>query len=315
MSYKMDFVNDMNNILGEWLRRNKIPIHAKDNNNILEFSRYYRLCIIPTPRKVYISKELKQSIKFTKYQKEITLIKDTFEKGEDIMPFMSMRRNAKKGQNPYNDALLNNWHMHHFHLNLEKDNLGYIKRSKDLLFCIVKPESVYMIDIQSHQDNWADKRLLEIVDSNWSELLEPFKVKGITSAPNQKTYEESRKNNINCLICINGKILCPFDFSISADGTSSVVNYWADKIVMQLKNFEYLFNNEPTITQNIKNNSRIELIDCFSFQMDNSTELLSLFFQTNNEDKIHILYDEKSRNTSVTIIKKEIIISNFYYLK
>lgn len=314
MSYKMNFINDMNNILGKWLRINGIPIHAKDNNNILEFSRYYRLCIMPIPRKVYISKELKKSIKFITYQKEITLIRDIFEKGENIMPFMSMRKNAKKGQNPYNDALLNNWHMHHFHLNLEKDNLGYIKRSKDLLFCIVKPESVYMIDIQSHQDNWADKRLLEIVDSNWSELLEPFIVNGITSAPSQSVYEESRKYNINCLICINGKILCPFDFGISADGTSSVVNYWADNIKMQLKNFEYLFDNEPTITQNIKNNSKIELIDCFSFQMDNSTELLNFFFQTNNEDKIHIIYDEKSRNIDFTIIKNEIIITNSYYL-
>ena len=48
--------------------------------------------------------------------------------------------------------------------------------------------------------------------------------------------------------------------------------------------------------------------------MDNSTELLNFLFQTNNEDKIHIIYDEKSRNIDFTIIKNEIIITNSYYL-
>ena len=137
----MDFVKDFNKIAKQWFKSHNIPAYSKnidyknnDSGYILEYLRFQRLQILPKPREVYISAELKQSKKFKEHKKAIDLIKNTFEMGRDIMPFTSARKISKKDNNPYNDKLLTHWHIHHLHLNIQKDESGYIERSKDLLF-------------------------------------------------------------------------------------------------------------------------------------------------------------------------------------
>ena len=116
-----------------------------------------------------------------------------------MMPFASARKkSSKNGGNPYNDDLLNDWGIHHLHLGTEYNKRGKIKRSKNLLFCIINSKSVYFINIQEHKANWANKELLEIVYDNWSELLDycnidKFGQITLISKPNSDKIRKLRK--------------------------------------------------------------------------------------------------------------------------
>ena len=113
----MNFVDDINKIACGWLRDFGIEKAETDNDNLIEFLRYYILWVPKIPRKVYISKQLQESQKIKQYEKAISLIIETLEKGKNIMPFASARKMpTKKGGNPYNDDLFNNWGIYHLHL-------------------------------------------------------------------------------------------------------------------------------------------------------------------------------------------------------
>lgn len=291
MGYKMDFVNDFNEIIKQWFKMHNIQKYSKDDDYILEFLRLYRLHIPQYPRKVYISNELKNSTNFKKYKQELDLIKNTFESGGDIMPFTSKRLKSKT----YNDKVLILWNMHHLHLNLDKDENGYVERSDDLLFCMVRDDSVYMVDITNHND-WANIKLLEIVSNNWSELLDEFEYKNIKIKYNQTDYEKCRKKNINHLVSVNGKTLGAFDIGVMSNGTSAEVYMRNIHICRQLKSLQDFFQKEPNINKSIKENTTIKLV-CFIILPLKRT----LFFHTSENNEIIIDYDDKTHNVMMSI--------------
>lgn len=307
MCYKINLKEDINNIAGRWLKENGITCNLKNSDNILEFLRWLIIYIRPIKRKVYISKELMQSSKFIQYQNEISLIKDIFENGEDIMPFTSSRKSFKKGHNPYNDALLNDWGIHHLHLSLKKDKSGLAKRTKDLLFCFIDTENAYFIDIQSHSDSWANKKLLKIIDNNWGELLECYRIKDATPTSNYNSDEilQLRKININTIVTLdNGKSFISIGGGASMDGTPVKAVLWRNNIIKQLIWIEKFLKNNQYIANNINNASNIKLIDCEIQIRGMQSRLSNLLFQTNNGYEILIMHNNNIDNDiNITILK------------
>lgn len=90
------------------------------------------------------------------------------EAGGDLRPYMS--RSIEKA--PFNDDMLNDFGIHHFHLGTEphpKDP-EFKKRSGPLLFAMVNDHDFYCIGCFEHGD-WSEKRLLDIIHENWPDLI------------------------------------------------------------------------------------------------------------------------------------------------
>lgn len=106
----------------------------------------------------------------------LSTIESKFRTGGDVNPFLS------KGvfRLSDHDYLLNNWRIHHLHMNASKEKPEdfFNKRSPNLLFVYIKPEKVYLIDIRSHNEShvFAQRDLLRIIRDNWPELDRSFKV-------------------------------------------------------------------------------------------------------------------------------------------
>lgn len=314
MYCEINLKKDINDIAGKWLKENNITYNSENSDNILEFLRWIIIYIQPIKRKVYISNELMQSYKFTQYKNEINLIKGIFENGEDIMPFTSARKSFKNGRNPYNDALLNDWGIHHLHLSLEKDKSGFIKRTKDLLFCFIDCECAYFIDIQPHGGSWANKKLLEIMDNNWCELLECHRVKDAIPTSNYSSDEilKLRKININTVVTLdNGKSFISIGGGSSMDGTPTKAVLWRNDIIKQLIWIEKFLKNNQDIANNIDDASNVKLIDCEIQTRGIQSRLSNLLFRTNNGYEIQIKHNNNvNSDINITIIKNSIGMKN-----
>ena len=287
---KIDLIQDMNEIVAkQWLERNDIPM-PQDKNNLLEFLRWYRLQIPQIPRRVFISKELKHSENFKKYEKEIIYLENKFKNGEDVMPFTSKRKKPTfYNGNPNDDYLLNDWNIHHFHLNTQLDKDNKIQRSKYLLFCFIDERNVYFLNIYPHTNNWTNKNLLEIMDNNWGNVLEQYRmeIKPILN-PNNDEIKEFRKFQIISSVTIgNGKSFLTPGGGYTLDGTSTQVLFWRISIDKQLSGIEAMFK-ERKININETINS-VQLFDCLSFETDKSKiRLTNLWFLINGKRGLNV---------------------------
>ena len=101
--------------------------------------------------------------------------------GKNVNSFLRKRIVSGTGQNS-NDGLLFDYGMHHFHLNNTTDRDGFTKRSRYLLFAVVTQKHAYFIDVRKHPKGvdlgWVRQDLMEIVNSNWPDLLEANAIPG-----------------------------------------------------------------------------------------------------------------------------------------
>lgn len=117
-----------------------------------------------------------------------------FENGEDVNPHLN-KFSAKLDKN---DQLLYDWGINHFHLGTALDPSGFIKRTGPIAYAIVKENDVYIITVTEH-GHWSDKDLLEIVDTNWPELIAGWKIDGEWEADlSSEEIRNLRKAGISC---------------------------------------------------------------------------------------------------------------------
>lgn len=294
---EIDLIRDMNEIVAKrWLEKNNIPAPANSKDNFLEFLRWHRLQIPKIPRKVFISKELEQSENFRKYEKEITHLKNKFENGEDVMPFTSKRKKSAFGNSkPSNDYLLNDWNIHHFHLNTQLDKDNKVKRSKDLLFCFIDEnnDNVYFLNIYPHSnedksDNWSNKDLLEIMNNNWGDVLEPYRMEIVPDTNlNSKEIGLMRKSQINSAVTIGDDAFLTIGGGYATDGTSMQVTFWSISVGQQLEKIENMFKSgEIKVDYTINS---IQLSDCLFGTNKWNIKLIRLRFLVNGEKELLVL--------------------------
>jgi hypothetical protein len=120
----------------------------------------------------------KRSLKFStefscpeEFKDGLKFFQTRSENGENLNFHQS--RKIKK-LNSY-DSLLFDWGIYHMHLGEKIESDGFIGRTKPVLFCIIKEDVIYCIDIKTHGASnpnvWTEKVLLEIVDKNWYEII------------------------------------------------------------------------------------------------------------------------------------------------
>ena len=146
---------------------------------------------------------------------------------------------------PYEDGLLNDFGVLHFDLGDAIDNSGFIKRTGPLLFAIVRDDTVYEIGVYEH-GQWFELDILNTIDENWPELLDPVTLKSVELAYKPKNREEIkalREGNICSVIALkSGRAISPLGGGVATNGTSNdaveLADYWAkyldnaDKVII-----------------------------------------------------------------------------------
>jgi hypothetical protein len=151
--------------------------------------------ITPQPRKVVVSQELKCPKEF---EQQFDNFKVKVAQGDNLNPHLS--RETKKP-----DKLLNEWGIHHFHLNTIVEADGFVKRSGPVLFALVTSDIFYCITIMEHGSKypevWSEQQIIEIIHSNWPILIEQYNSGFLTMDKVTRTERNQfRKSNVNTFV-------------------------------------------------------------------------------------------------------------------
>lgn len=164
-------------------------------------------------------------------------LEEKIRKGESVNPHLN---NATKKDKL--DGLLYDWGIHHLHLGETFSAPGYVKRTGYVLFAIFRNDNVYFIDIRDHV-GWSDKRLLEIVNENWPELLSIYKMEGVKP---EITFDEKditllRKSGVNTFHELStGDSYLPMGGGITSAGTSIMAVRSYIKMIRMLNDIEMI---------------------------------------------------------------------------
>lgn len=189
----IDLKKDLNNIFKCLFIENGFKIDGvKGNDFVLAYLNFFRRRVSSRKRVMYLSDCFKCPDSLCKAWKKFRCC---VEDGNDISIYQSKQivDLTKK------DLLLNDWGIYHFHLG-EKLDKGWVKRTDELVFAMVKPDAFYTIGIFKHGD-WANKDLLEIVHRNWPELLREFRSRSLNvELLDNNKMKILRKNGYNFLV-------------------------------------------------------------------------------------------------------------------
>jgi len=120
------------------------------------------------------------------------------------------------------DPMFNDWGIVHFHLGTAMDAVDtrFVERSDLLLFAKVTSDGFYAIEVGPH-GSWADTSLVEVIHSNWPELLSRHRMHGIMPGANWTDEErlELRRAGITMMTVTNdGTVYAPPGGGYATDG-------------------------------------------------------------------------------------------------
>jgi hypothetical protein len=183
---------------------------------------YYKLerRLIPTNRRtVQQSREMSCPIE---QRSGLTRLLKKATTGADLRPHQS----TKLLQADYDDALLNDWRIHHFHLGTDPhDKLsGFVKRTGPVLYAYVTSNEFFAIDVLDHS-SFARQRLLEIIHRNWPNLIAHYSIRGsgLEFVPTDADIKTLRSGHVQGMTLIDGVIYAPPGGGYATDGTSMEV--------------------------------------------------------------------------------------------
>ncbi len=253
----LDFSKDIeNHIIEEF---NCLDIDYKlrgdldaDLMNLYTVNKKY---IYPWPRKVFISTELQSKIdKGIQQSTEILSLKTKIENGENV----NRHQSSELFNHHVNDHLVYDWSIYHLHLSSERTKDDYFNdRTKKILFSFIDKERALFLDIDKHppHDVFANKKLLQILDNNWPDiLLIANDVQGPSHNMNKSVRFILRKAGVNeGLIEVNGKCVFSPGLGIVSNGQSSEVRLMLNQLNKWLKiNTTQIIDNEVEIAKILK---------------------------------------------------------------
>jgi hypothetical protein len=263
----VDFYGDWIQMLREKLVAESYTVDA--NESPFEVCKKYfnvqKRKITRKPRKVLISREFKCP---PEYQAAVNTIIDRAEKGEDLIPYLStLLLDAD-----YNDSLLNDWDIHHFHLsNLPHPRYPqFVERTAPLLFARVTDDCFYLIAVMKHGD-WTNKQLLEILHANWPDSLQSYRIRDISpSGYSEDDIREFRKHNIMTFIELHdGTIYAPLGRGYATSGMSIEVVQCCDYVKTCIDELEeYVKQNAAQLVEQAYSQHRIVIGPQLSFRLE-----------------------------------------------
>jgi hypothetical protein len=221
------------------------------------------------PRKTYKAASFKCIPEFENGMKGL---EDKIRKGEDLNVYLSRQLPNPK----YNDMLLNDWGLHHFHLGEGINEQGMIEGTDPVLVALVTGDSFYIIDFVKHKPikDWANKKFVEIIHQNWPEIIKHKRTKQSFSVDLADTvkHHELRSAHVNALITMDDGATYSLG-GYFADGTSVSVRMMTDDAYMLVRFWEgRLRDNINVFAEELKAKGVILPIDLrFKLCMLNNT--------------------------------------------
>ena len=199
MNIEIDLIKDYERFLEKYLIDSGINYNKNDIINAY-FNTEKKL-IDSFPRKIYKSKEFACP---KGYEQKLKEIEKRIILGKSLVPFMS--KNILKGN--YNDLLLNDWNIYHFHLSDtidKKDKNGFVKRSDYELFAFFTMDSCYFIQIYPHKKKalYSTQEMVRILYNNWPELIKKNHIVGLSGLAeklNDSDYENLRRAHASTFV-------------------------------------------------------------------------------------------------------------------
>lgn len=231
ISIEIDLVADMANIMRDEMRDINYKVNIPDDSEAMIYYFTTRLRLVKAkPRRVH---EAKGMIIPESRKAGYDALKSRFVKGESVMPHLSKQINGLKFQ----DKMLFDWDIHHFHLDDKVEKDGFVKQHNELVYAIVEEDDVYFIDVLEH-DHWSDKDLLEKVLSNWPHLL--VRINGIFERKyDSMDIEQLRTKNVNLILTLSdGYGYMGRGGGITIEGTSFKATRETTEMIRKLRDIE-----------------------------------------------------------------------------
>lgn len=263
----------------EWLVELNKEIDIENSCNIImQYLNALQKLINVMPRKVIFTKELLQKINNKCFSNAsdgceqenaddivylINHFKQLFEDGKNINNHLSKEIFSSERQ----DMLFNTWNIKHIHLNIrEAGSKSAMKnnRSEFLLFCVVKKDKVYFIDVRKHPrgNEFSSYSFLEILHNN--ELLNEIGYKEVdnyvknTLSPvvtnDDELYTIYNKYHLNLAFEIKGSLFFSFN-GIASSGDNFGNSYFLQSILKNIRSFSSIYTEDHYIKFNPSDNN------------------------------------------------------------
>jgi hypothetical protein len=155
--------------------------------------------------------------------------------GADVTPRLS----RKLSEVEFNDKMLHDWGIHHLHLGTTVDPDGFVKRTGDVLFVMVRRDAVYLLDVRDHKA-WTDDGLVDIVHTNWPDTIAAYRFSGVSATALTKQQRKNvRDRNANAGVTTkDGTFYCGIGGGLVASSANLNAIRWGDYILATAKEIE-----------------------------------------------------------------------------
>ena len=257
----MSFRRDLTGIVRSYFSQKGISYKDGDGAEDLA-ARYCEMRIRhidPAPRHMRFSNELNSTLgrlaneadpqeRGTALEawKALFRLRYLFTVGGDLTPYLSKGVRDTTSR----DGLLWDYGMHHFHLRVDVEDSGFIRRSDYLLFAIVAEEDAFFVDVRKHRDpddlQWVRQDLLKIVHTNWPDITGARVLRGVqgTSLTDEQK-KELRRKNILSVADLEEVAIAPLGWGTMLDGSSTWCRLWADKLLREIEWHERVLKGQP----------------------------------------------------------------------
>ncbi len=227
---------------GDWIEylRSEIiaagySVDATDSPDDLsyKFFNIHKRKVLPLCRNVYESSRLSCP---QEHQSGYAALKAKFANGDDVTPHLSKTILSDN----YEDCLLNDWGIHHFHLGQNISD-GFAGRTGPLLFALVANSDVYCIDIKAH-GAWSEQEFIRTLHEEWPEAIANYRINGVLGLAYQPTNDDIaklRKAGVQTMVQVDeGVVYGPIGGGYSTAGTSVQSRMLADRYRRLVRNIE-----------------------------------------------------------------------------
>lgn len=224
-----DFAADLRNHAASELEGAgyKIPVGDDPDRAIYVLMSLRRRWLPQRPRTVIESDALSKAKLSPALREGVDRVRDAIERGADLRPFQS-RLVTEEAE--YQDLMLNDWGIHHFHLGPFHEGAKSCGRINELLFAWVEEDRALLIDVRDHS-SFEEQALLEIINNEWPDVLGRFIVAigSVDPDPRGRERRALRKAGVSLLTSLSdGKVLRPLGGGSSTDGGSWQASLDAD---------------------------------------------------------------------------------------
>lgn len=251
MTVIVDFTNDWKQYVVNDISSQGYTVDQSEDLHLLSY-KFFNLRkrrIAAAPRNVLESNSFSCPTDLTN---GYDILKDKLVKGHDVCSHLS----KFLLQDDYEDSLLNDWGIHHFHLGINPGKSGFIERTGPLLFAHVTVDSVYCLGIYPH-GSWTQQELIRVIHDNWPSVISVRKLNGIlglSQAPTDRDIAQLRKAGVQTMVQISPEIVyAPLGGGYSTAGTSIESTMRADRYMRLIRNLEdHVKENTEKFTNKIQ---------------------------------------------------------------